>query len=729
MVRALAGLVAAAVLALIGAPEAVALTPTNGGLYGNKVAVEAPCSLADHVVDGERQAWQVYTADPRRAPGGPSGGVDLLPATLPRVETMGEWVVDDDSPGPRPQGWSQPEDSCVPTPLDFNAEVQGASLILGRPGPYVMMVDDFTDHWTQIAEASPDPTPLACSANDSYYQSAQTGPPDTPPSAGQKWVNDSFCNKVTIIPFNVQGDTGACPASGDYSQWPTPAYINQYDAGARLGLPLRFGQAGGNASGPSSLLMALQQGGAPVVPGLLETFDNVMQLSRAEVAANGPNSFVRVKAVAFLKSLGYRQARVLYLGSTSQAANLDNPATLYQEVAERSPVLLSTAFGSGRWGVTGGGHMIAVTGIRDGNFVVSDPAGNYFSSPTNHYGAGRCGYGVTYPVDWVKAYMVGRSIVHIGARTPLPAPLPRAVPRAATYSSGTALLVTDTNPGSPDNPRTFYLRDGQGRRTGFIDGAIVEEIPDSFAGKEPQEHSETSNGDPAIDISPSDPPPTPRAIVVPNPAGQTTLHVVQDAGVPYALSVDAWGDGRIVGHDALTGTGTGQDAVLPFAALGQITTPTIAITPTPSPAPAAGPATGRLTVSRLTVSPTTFRAARSGPSARSGKPENGIGTEVSITANVAASMRFTVERRTTGRRSTGKCVATTARNRRAKPCTRYVRVAGSFTRAAKSGANSFVFTGRIGGRRLAPARYRLVAAATVAGRTSAQIRTAFRVKR
>jgi hypothetical protein len=41
-----------------------------------------------------------------------------------------------------------------------------------------------------------------------------------------------------------------------------------------------------------------------------------------------------------------------------------------------------------------------------------------------------------------------------------------------------------------------------------------------------------------------------------------------------------------------------------------------------------------------------------------------------------------------------------------------VAVAGSFTHTGKNGANSFKFTGRLGGRKLAPGTYRLTGVPT-----------------
>ena len=100
---------------------------------------------------------------------------------------------------------------------------------------------------------------------------------------------------------------------------------------------------------------------------------------------------------------------------------------------------------------------------------------------------------------------------------------------------------------------------------------------------------------------------------------------------------------------------------------------------------------------------------------------------MSYTLAEDATVEFTVERATKGRRKGGKCVA---KRRKGKRCTTYKQIKGSFAQAGKKGANSFKFTGRVGGKKLRPASYRLVAIATdTAGNRGHAVRTAFRIKR
>ena len=128
-------------------------------------------------------------------------------------------------------------------------------------------------------------------------------------------------------------------------------------------------------------------------------------------------------------------------------------------------------------------------------------------------------------------------------------------------------------------------------------------------------------------------------------------------------------------------------------------------------------------ISGLRVSPFAFVAADSGPSATAARTR--AGTTVSFTLNRAGRVRFTVEKRAAGRRVRGRCVAPSRGKRHNQRCTRYARVRGSFGRTGAAGANRFHFTGRMGGRKLSPGGYRLVAV-PASGQAK---RTGFRIKR
>ena len=106
-------------------------------------------------------------------------------------------------------------------------------------------------------------------------------------------------------------------------------------------------------------------------------------------------------------------------------------------------------------------------------------------------------------------------------------------------------------------------------------------------------------------------------------------------------------------------------------------------------------------------------------------------TQVSYTLNVAASVRFTVQRLGSGRKVAGRCVKPTNNNRRRTRCVRFVRLRGSFTRRRPAGPDRFAFNGDISnrGRLLTPARYRLLATPIAKSRTGAAAYAAFRIVR
>lgn len=144
--------------------------------------------------------------------------------------------------------------------------------------------------------------------------------------------------------------------------------------------------------------------------------------------------------------------------------------------------------------------------------------------------------------------------------------------------------------------------------------------------------------------------------------------------------------------------------------------------PPPAPTPPA-----LVAIADLRVTPSAFRAARSGAPVLAAVAKTG--GRVSYSLNVAGSVRFTVQRSSRGRRSGARCVKPTRSNRRRASCTRFVSVAGSFVRGRPAGADRFTFTGRLAGRALRPGSYRLVAIPTAGGRTGVAARARLRIVR
>ncbi len=125
----------------------------------------------------------------------------------------------------------------------------------------------------------------------------------------------------------------------------------------------------------------------------------------------------------------------------------------------------------------------------------------------------------------------------------------------------------------------------------------------------------------------------------------------------------------------------------------------------------AQPDTKKPTLGSLSFSRSSFAAASSGPAFTSRKKPP-VGTKVSFNLSEASSVKFTVQRKTRGRRVSGRCRARTRKNAKRPRCTRYKKVAGSFTIQGKAGKNTFTFRGRIGGKKLRTGSYRLNATAT-----------------
>jgi Tol biopolymer transport system component len=193
-------------------------------------------------------------------------------------------------------------------------------------------------------------------------------------------------------------------------------------------------------------------------------------------------------------------------------------------------------------------------------------------------------------------------------------------------------------------------------------------------------------------------------------------------------------DGVIVGYAWNHGDGTfgaGPTSDHTYAAPGTYTA-TLAVRDD-----AGATATTTLSVT-VTDSPPVLRDLRVVPSAfaplgRGGSirgSQRARGASVHYRLSETARVRFTVQRRTTGRRVGRRCVKRTRRNGSRRRCARFVAVRGAFTHQGSPSSNHFGFTGRIRRRALRPARYRLVArAADPRGNRSRVARAPFRIVR
>jgi hypothetical protein len=127
------------------------------------------------------------------------------------------------------------------------------------------------------------------------------------------------------------------------------------------------------------------------------------------------------------------------------------------------------------------------------------------------------------------------------------------------------------------------------------------------------------------------------------------------------------------------------------------------------------------------VRPATFAVGSRARRGRAARSRVRRGTTFRYRLSEAASVRFTIERRTRGRTVGARCRAQMRSNRDRRACTRYVRV-GAFAQQASAGDNRKRFSGRIGDKQLRPGRHRARLVATdPAGNRSKTRRITFTV--
>ncbi|MEA2437428.1 MAG: hypothetical protein QOF65_1984 [Thermoleophilaceae bacterium] len=120
--------------------------------------------------------------------------------------------------------------------------------------------------------------------------------------------------------------------------------------------------------------------------------------------------------------------------------------------------------------------------------------------------------------------------------------------------------------------------------------------------------------------------------------------------------------------------------------------------------PGSGPDTVAPIITALRLSPRTFRAASGGASIATA-----LRTRIHYFTSEPSTTTFTVQRLSSGRRVGKRCVKPTKTNRKRPQCTRKVSVKGHFSHHDHGGAVSLRFSGRVGGRKLSPGPYLLVA--------------------
>lgn len=163
-------------------------------------------------------------------------------------------------------------------------------------------------------------------------------------------------------------------------------------------------------------------------------------------------------------------------------------------------------------------------------------------------------------------------------------------------------------------------------------------------------------------------------------------------------------------------------------AFGSVTTADGTFATAAAPSPPAPVVTPAPVDSGLALSRSRFAVASAGASIAAKRP---VGTIVTYTDSEVATTTFTVLHKLPGVKSNGSCVAPPRHRRphhRYVSCTRLLAL-GSFTHADVMGANSFEFTGRVGGRALNVGSYALSAVPeNSAGASGAAVKVAFTIE-
>lgn len=122
------------------------------------------------------------------------------------------------------------------------------------------------------------------------------------------------------------------------------------------------------------------------------------------------------------------------------------------------------------------------------------------------------------------------------------------------------------------------------------------------------------------------------------------------------------------------------------------------------------------------------QATTQGPCDRTAPAVSGLrvsGGKVFYKLSEGATVRFRLQKASSGRKVKGKCVRQTRRNRHKPRCTRFVNVGSSFAGPGAVGANQLAIPR---GRKLKPGRYRLTMTVTDAAGNSATSTKSFHIK-
>lgn len=177
-----------------------------------------------------------------------------------------------------------------------------------------------------------------------------------------------------------------------------------------------------------------------------------------------------------------------------------------------------------------------------------------------------------------------------------------------------------------------------------------------------------------------------------------------NAGQTASAATDSQGNANFTYADIHSNLGTDEVQAAVSGPGGTISSNLATVTWVNTPSK--HPKTPKSVITGLSMHPTSFRAAPSGPSVLRARGRNKFGTVLSYRDSHPALTTFEVLKSLPGRRRGKACLAPGKTHGRGKPCRRTVTM-GNFTHTDTAGGNRFRFTARIHGHKLTPGNYLL----------------------
>ena len=134
-------------------------------------------------------------------------------------------------------------------------------------------------------------------------------------------------------------------------------------------------------------------------------------------------------------------------------------------------------------------------------------------------------------------------------------------------------------------------------------------------------------------------------------------------------------------------------------------------------------------LSAVKLKPKKFRVSGKATAKSAARKRTPRGTRIRFNLNTKATVTIWIEQKLKGRKAGKKCVRPTAKNKRKKACSRFVRRGKLVRKNLAAGKRTVAFSGRIGRKALKPGNYRVVLQARAGSDKSNQPARPFRIVR